>query len=86
MTELQLFKFITENSIEWSRKDNNGTMDVMIFPYTFNMKEFAELIGNRGPEEGIVCVLVNGYFAIWMNDVCSHFDIDPNNVFVGEES
>ena len=85
MTELQLYKFITENSIEWSRKDNNGTMDVMIFPYTFNMEEFVKLIGKHGPEEGIECVLANGYFAIWMNDVCNYFDIDPDNVFVEQK-
>lgn len=30
MTELELYKYINDNDIEWNRQDNDGTPDVLI--------------------------------------------------------
>ena len=35
MTELELYKYINDNSIEWHRQDNDGTPDIIMFPLTF---------------------------------------------------
>lgn len=85
MTELQLYKFITENDIEWHAGENNGEPDIIIFIYTWDIKEFCTLIENR-MDEGIECRLMNGYIAVWMRSVCEYFDINFSNVFKGEES
>ena len=81
MTELQLYKFITENSVEWYRRDNDGTTDVVVLPDMSIMQDFCSLVGGNILEKGIDCKLKCGYFAIWMNDICNYFDIDPDNVF-----
>ncbi len=44
MTELELYKFINDNSIEWSKEINDHTEDILIFPYTFQMDRFVELV------------------------------------------
>ena len=44
MTELELYKYINENDIEWTRQDNQGNTDVMIFPYLFQLEDFCEII------------------------------------------
>ena len=84
MTELELYKFINDNSIEWHRQDNDGTPDIIIFPYTFHIDEFHKLVKNS-IDEGIECRMMDGYFAFWMNDICDQYGIDKDNVFVGEE-
>ena len=54
MTELQLYKYITENNIEWHRYENNGEDDVLIFPYFYQIEDFRKIIsGCVFDEEGI---------------------------------
>jgi len=84
MTELELYKYINDNNIEWHRRDNDGTPDIVIFPYTFQVEEFANLI-KSSIDEGIECRLMNGYFAFWMKDICEYYGIDMDKVFCGEE-
>lgn len=83
MTELSLYKFITENDIEWHRHENNRKPDVIILPYTFHLQEFEKLIEYYDTDEGLEMHLKNGYVAIWMNDLCNYFGIDIDKVFVG---
>jgi hypothetical protein len=85
MTELELYKYITDNNIEWHRHDNEGTPDVIILPYTFQLEDFNKLIVNHDTDDGLLCRLKNGYAAIWMKDLCEYYGIKMNNVFVGEE-
>ena len=84
MTELELYKYINDNNIEWHRQDNDGTPDIIMFPLTFQLDEFVELTkGYTG--DGIECRLMDGYFAFWMQDLCDYYGIDTDNVFCGEE-
>lgn len=85
MTELQLYKYIKNNAIEWQRRDNNGTDDIIIMPNVLESLAFLELVkGYYTWERGIEWRIMDGYFAIWMKDLCFYFDIDMDNVFCKE--
>jgi hypothetical protein len=87
MTELELYKFINDNTIEWHRRDNEGEEDIIIFPYIFQIEEFQKLLSNHHYDDGgLICRMMNGYFAFWMKDICEYYGIEINNVFVGEDS
>ncbi len=81
MTELDLYKFITDNAIEWHRHDRNGNDDVIIFPYIFQLEEFSKLFKNY--DEGLDIKLMDGYVCIWMRDLCEYYGVEMNNVFKG---
>lgn len=81
MTELQLYKYINDNNIEWHWQDNDGTPDVLIFPYTFQLEGFNNMISHYDSDEGVIAHLKNGYACIWMGSLCEYFDIDINKVF-----
>lgn len=79
MTELELYKYIHDNNIEWHIQDNDGADDVLIFPYTFQLEEFQKLVSSI--EEGVPCVLKGNYVAIWMGDICDYYGIILENIF-----
>lgn len=85
MTELELYKYINDNNIEWHRHDNGSVSDVLIFPMTFQVAQFSNLIKDMACDGGIECRLRDGYFAFWMNDICDYYNIDMDKVFFGEE-
>lgn len=85
MTELNLYKFITESNIEWHRQDNDGTPDIIIFVPHYEIEDFSKLVKSYTSDEGLACRMRDGYFAFWMQDVCDHYGIDSKNVFCGEE-
>ena len=82
MKAIELYKFIHDNNVEFHWRDNEGTKDVIIFPYTFWMDEFSKLIkGCDFDGQGIECRLMDGYFAIWMKDICEYFGIELEEIF-----
>jgi hypothetical protein len=83
MTELELYKYIKNNAIEWHRRDNNGTYDVIIMPNVPELLAFLKLVKDYYGA-GIEAMIKNDYFAIWMKDLCFYFDIDMDNVFCEE--
>jgi hypothetical protein len=85
MTELELYKYINDNNIEWHRQDNDGTPDIIMFPLTFQIDEFVKLVKGYTSDGGIECRLKDGYFAFWMQDLCDYYGIDIDKVFCGEE-
>ena len=85
MTEIELYKYINDNGIEWHRQDNYGTSDIIMFPYIFQLDDFSKLIKGFTREEGFDCKLMDGYVAIWMQDICDYYGIDIEKVFCGEE-
>lgn len=82
MTELELYKYINDNNIEWHRHDNNGNPDVIILPYIFELEEFANLITSYTDDEGMDCRLKGKYIGIWMQDICQYYEIDMDKVFI----
>jgi len=84
MTELLLYKFINDKNIEWHRQDNDGIPDIIIFPYTFYLEDFFEIVKDYNTDDGLEIRLKDGYVAIWMNDLCEYFGVDIDKVFVGD--
>lgn len=85
MTELELYKYIKNNAIEWQKRNNNGTEDIIILPNISDLNIFVKLVDSYTGEGGIEGRLMNGYLAIWMKDLCFYYDIDMDNVFCEEE-
>jgi hypothetical protein len=85
MTELELYKFINDNNVEWHKRDNEGTEDVVILPYIFLLEEFSKLIKDYDSDEGLILRLQKDYVGIWMKDLCEYFGIELNNVFKGQD-
>jgi len=85
MTELDLHKYIQENNIEWHRQDNDGIDDVLIFPSFYQIEALHKILSPcLFDDEGIECRMKDGYFAIWMQDICDYYGIEMNNVFDGD--
>lgn len=85
MTELQLYKFIQKNNIEWHKHQNEGIEDVIIFPSLVQTIIFVKMIDDYLDEEGIECRLKEGYLAVWMKDICEYYDIEMNEIFEGKD-
>lgn len=86
MKAIELYKYINENNIEWHRQDNEGTPDVIIFPLTFQIEGFMKILSSGVFDDaGIECRIKEGYFAIWMKDICDYYGIELDEVFSGEE-
>lgn len=84
MTELDLYKFITDNEVEWHRHDNEGEEDIIIMPYIFHLEEFSEITKDYDRDgQGLDIKLMNGYVCIWMKDLCEYFGVEMNNIFKG---
>lgn len=85
MTELDLYKFIQENNIEWHWHEFLGGDDVIAFFYFFQIEEFAKILSKDVfDDEGIECVMKDGYLALQMKDICDYYGIEMENVFPKE--
>lgn len=84
MTELQFYRFITENNIEWHRNNDDS---IYVFIEFHNLNEFHTfLCSGIFDEEGIVCNIKDGYIAIDIVPILEYYDIEVENVFKkGEE-
>lgn len=81
MTELELYKYINDNNIEYHYADNDGVEDVLIFPMYYEMEEFTKMIDNYLGDNIIHAVIRNNYLCIWMNDICEAHGIEISKVF-----
>ena len=51
------------------------------------MDDFSKLIKNYNFDDGgLECRLMDGYFAIWMKDICEYFGIELEDVFGKDEN
>ena len=86
MTELELYKFITNNNIEWHyTEDCYGDLDVIIFLYYFQLEDFTKMVRSYLTDNEAICHLRNDYVGIEMADICSNYDIELEKVFLKEE-
>ena len=82
MKAIELYKFINKNGVEFHWNYNGDERDVIIFPYIFWMDDFSKLIKNYSfYDGGLECRLMDGYFAIWMKDLCEYFGIELEEIF-----
>jgi len=85
MKALDLYKFIQDNNIEYHWDNNNEERDVIIFPKIFEIEDFNALLPSGiFDDDGVQCVMKEGYFAIWMFDICESCDIELTEIF-GED-
>lgn len=84
MTELDFYQFIHDNNIEyhWHWNDKTKQSDVIFFVPRYFINELCETLGSSiFDDEGIDCVLKDGYIAIWAADVLDYFGIDTTAIF-----
>src|ERR1044071_6126440 len=87
MTELDLYKFITDNEVEYHWHDHNDKGDVICLISFYELKDFCKMVEPIAmtDSEGIKCNLQDDCIAIWMLDICEYYGIDMENVFKEEE-
>lgn len=81
MTELQLYKFLEDNNIEY-----HWDVDQFSTFIPFNcLKEFAEMLDyNFLSDGGYECVLVSDYIYFDLVEIAEYFDIDLENILKKE--
>lgn len=83
MKSLDLYKFITENTIEWHYQENDNINDVIMFVPFFLIQDFKDLLSSSiFDDEGIVCHMKSGYFCFWMQYICDYYAILMEEIFV----
>jgi len=83
MTELELYKFINDNNVEYHCNNEN---EIFAFVHILDIKDFNELLGESiMDEEGIMCTMKYGYFCFEMVEICEYFGIEPKNIFINED-
>jgi len=82
MKALDLYEYIEQTGTEWHYANNQGYEDVLIFAYFYNLQAFYQLLDPTiFDDEGIECVLKDGYMAIWMSHICEYYGIELDEVF-----
>ena len=82
MKELELYKFINDNNVEWHWVNNEGADDVIILPNFYLLEDFMKLQSIVYlSEDGIPCFLKDGYIGMFMADICEYYGIEIENVF-----
>jgi len=78
MTAVELLKFVTNHNCEYHWSDG----EVYLFVDIPHIAEFNSLLGNTFLSNNkIMCCMKSQYFTFTMNEICEHFDIDPESVF-----
>ena len=84
MTELELYKFVEKNGLEYHW--DNDDVDVILFIPNYLIPKWVELLKSSiMDDEGIKCTMKFKYFCYEMSDICEYFDIDMKNVFEKEK-
>jgi len=81
MSELELYRFITENKIEWVRVKNKGKEDLLMLVGLDDIKTVLEMF-NLHFDDNMECFLGYSYIRIWMKAICERYGIEMENVFI----
>jgi hypothetical protein len=87
MTELELYKFVTRNELEyhWTKKDRGLVDDVILFIPHYLIEQWSRLLGTSiMDDEGLPCVMKDTYVCFYMDDICDYFGIELINIFKQE--
>ncbi len=83
MTALELYKFVTDNDLEYHYI--HEPPNVLLFIPTYYLEEWNELLGSHITEDNpIECHMSGGYFCFYMRDICEYFNIYLVEIF-GED-
>lgn len=83
MTELSLYKFITDNILETSTYENILNERVyLLFVNNRNISDFHKLFSpSTFDDDGVECKMKDGYFVFDMKEICEYHDVDVEEVF-----
>jgi len=85
MTALDLYKYIKNNKIEWHWIEQKT--DVIIFPAFHEVEDFLKLLNTSDfDDDGILCNIKDGYFAIEIGYIMEHHNIELSEVFTADEN
>ena len=87
MKAIDFYKFIYGNNIEFHWHENPETKenDVIFFLYYFQIDDLKKLLTTSDfDDEGIKCVMKDGYFAFWASDILGAHGIELTEIF-GED-
>lgn len=81
MSELDLYKFVQDKEMDWRGEK------LIMWLYYYDLKDFAELIGDDALSEGglEVSLLQAGMIGVELNEVCEWFDIEPERILKKED-
>jgi hypothetical protein len=82
MTKETLKAYLERDWIVWRRTD----IGVIINPLFSELQGFIDIVGSWAYGEEKNCVLRNGYACIEIEPILQYWDINPNDVFIGDES
>lgn len=75
-----------KNYIEWHYFEHNGIEDVLIYPSIHQVCMFNRLFSHDVYDDnGIKCIMRDGYFCFWMNTICEYYDIELSEIFPKEK-
>jgi len=84
MTELELYKFVDDNCLEynWIENDIGDDINVILFVNNEQIEDFKKLLDySIFDENGITCIAKYEYFCFHMLEICDYFGINISNVF-----
>ncbi len=82
MTELDFYKFITKNKLEYHWEINAGYEDVILFLNYSQLKDIDKLLSrDLFDEGGIICHWTNGCIGFWASVIADHYDLDLTKIF-----
>lgn len=82
MNALTLYKFLTDNSVECSWRDE--CLYAWLLPY--DVQEFSEMVESYISDEPLECHLVSsGYLCIDLVPVCEYYGIEPEEMHKKED-
>ena len=84
METIEFYKFINENNIEFDWYENPETKedDVMFFVNFRQIDNFKKILTTFDfDDEGIKCIMKDGYFAFWASDILDNYGIELTEIF-----
>lgn len=80
MNSIQLYKFITDNCLEWRWTNNEQEDDVILFLPFSSLGGFS-IVTEWSDDEPYPCVLKSNYIALFLKNICEYHGLDIEDIF-----
>lgn len=82
MTAIELYKFVSDNKLEYHYNNHDGEEDVILFIPNYFLDDFNKVLPESiFDSEGLECIMKDGYFCFWMDDICGYSGIELSEIF-----
>ena len=86
MTELQLYKYVSDNQLEWKWDTIKEEENVLLFLQFDELEGFCKLAKEFFDSDWSIPTWIRSFHAvILMSELCFFYDIEMENVFPKEE-